>query len=286
VSGLEVLRAGVRTTIQDLGRVGFAHLGVPRAGAADSAALRLANRLVGNPERAAGLEVTLGDCVLRPAVPVTLAITGARCPVLVGDRAAEWALPVGVPAGVAVRIGPASAGLRVYVAVGGGIAVPEVLGSRATDTLSGLGPPQVRDGDLLPVGAPVAMPAGVDLAPYPAAPAELTVRIRLGPRADWFTPAAIDTLCSASYTVSTHTDRVGARLTGPPLTRSVTGELRSEGLVLGAVQVPANGQPLIFLADHPTTGGYPVVGVAEPGSVDAVAQARPGTVIRFRVISG
>jgi allophanate hydrolase subunit 2 len=133
---------------------------------------------------------------------------------------------------------------------------------------------------------PVATPAGVDLAPYPAAPGDLTVEIRLGPRADWFTPEAIATLCSATYTVSTHTDRIGARLSGPPLTRSVTGELRSEGLVLGAVQVPADGRPLIFLADHPTTGGYPVVGVAEPASVDAVAQARPGTAVRFRAVAG
>ena len=201
-----------------------------------------------------------------------------------GDRAADWALPVAVPAGVTVRIGPAISGLRAYVAVGGGITVPKVLGSRATDTLSGLGPPQVRDGDVLPIGEPVALPPGVDVAPYPPVSGDLLVGVRLGPRAHWFTPEAVETLCSAPYTVSTHTDRVGCRLSGPPLARSVRGELRSEGLVLGAVQVPANGQPLIFLADHPTTGGYPVVGVAEPGSVDAVAQARPGTRVHFRPV--
>lgn len=281
---LEVVRAGVRSTIQDLGRVGLAHLGVPRAGALDAGALRLANRLVGNPEDAAGLEVTLGGCVLRPSKAVTLAVTGAGCAVWVDDRPASWALPVAVPAGAKVRIERATTGLRAYVAVGGGIAVPPVLGSRATDTLSGLGPPQVQDGDVLPLGTPLGPPPGVDLAPYPALPDELTVGIRLGPRDDWFTTEAIETLCTASYAVSTLTDRVGARLIGPPLTRAVTRELPSEGVVLGAVQVPANGQPLIFLADHPTTGGYPVVAVVEPEALGGIAQARPGTALRFRVV--
>jgi len=284
VTGLEVVRAGIRSTVQDLGRVGLAHLGVPRSGAVDAGALRLANRLVGNPEQAAGLEVTLGGCVLRPTRAVTLAVTGARCGVWVDDRPANWALPVGVPAGATVLIERASTGLRAYVAVGGGITVPAVLGSRATDTLSGLGPPQVRDGDVLPLGTAVAAPPGVDVAPYALPASELTVGIRLGPRDDWFTAEAIETLCSAPYTVSTLTDRVGARLVGPPLTRSVTRELPSEGVVLGAVQVPANGQPLIFLADHPTTGGYPVVAVADPDALDAIAQARPGTVVRFHVL--
>jgi biotin-dependent carboxylase-like uncharacterized protein len=278
---LEVVRAGVRTTVQDLGRIGLAHLGVPRAGAVDTPALRLANRLVGNPEGAAGLEITLGGCVLRPATAVTLAVTGAPCGLTVGGRPAGWAVPVAAPAGALLRIGPASAGLRVYLAVDGGVAVPPVLGSRATDTLCGLGPPPVRDGDLLPIGATVGPPPGVDVAPYALPPRQLRLRVRLGPREDWFTREAIETLLTATYTVSTLTDRVGARLSGPPLTRAVTRELPSEGVVLGAVQVPANGQPLIFLADHPTTGGYPVVAVVHADDVPAVGQARPGTVIRF-----
>jgi biotin-dependent carboxylase-like uncharacterized protein len=281
VSTLEIVRAGVRTTVQDLGRTGLAHLGVSRAGAVDAPALRLANRLVGNPEDAAGLEVTLGGCVLRPARPVTMAVTGAPCGLTVGGRPAGWAMPVAVPAGALVKLGHVSAGLRVYVAVDGGVAVPPVLGSRATDTLSGLGPPPVRDGDILPIGATVGPPPEVDVAPCPLPPRELELRVRLGPREDWFTPAAIETFLTATYTVSTLTDRVGARLVGPPLTRAVTRELPSEGVVLGAVQVPANGQPLIFLADHPTTGGYPVVAVVHADDVPAVAQARPGTAVRF-----
>nr|WP_309233928.1 biotin-dependent carboxyltransferase family protein [Micromonospora sp. ATA51] len=163
--------------------------------------------------------------------------------------------------------------------VSGGIEVPPVLGSRATDTLSGLGPPPVRDGDRLPLGEPVGHPAPVDVTVVPPAPDELRLTLRTGPRHDWFTPAALDLLFGTAYRVSPVSNRVGARLTGAPLPRAVTGELPSEGLVLGAVQVPADGQPLIFLADHPTTGGYPVVGVVD--DVTPLAQARPGTTVRF-----
>ncbi|GIE85377.1 5-oxoprolinase subunit C family protein [Actinoplanes regularis] len=281
VSELEVVRAGVRTTVQDLGRPGFAHLGVPRSGAADAGALRLANRLAGNPPGAAGLEILLGGARLRATRALTLAVTGAPCVVTVGGRPADPGLPLAVPAGALVTIGPVTAGLRVYLAAGGGIAVPPVLGSRSTDTLSGLGPDQVRDGDVLPIGPVTARPPGVDLAPYPPPAGELRLRVWLGPRADWFTPSALATLFTAAYRVSPETDRVGARLTGPALTRAIDGELPSEGLVLGAIQVPADGQPLIFLADHPTTGGYPVAGVVDPADIDLLGQARPGTVISF-----
>nr|WP_111646824.1 biotin-dependent carboxyltransferase family protein [Actinoplanes lutulentus] len=278
---LEVVRAGVRTTVQDLGRPGFAHLGVPRSGAADAGALRLANRLAGNSIDAAGLEILLGGVRLRATRAVTLAVTGAPCQIMVGDRFCDPGLPLAVPAGALVTIGPAVAGLRVYLAVGGGITVPQVLGSRSTDTLSGLGPDPVRDGDVLPIGPVTALPPGVDIAPYPPPAGSLRLRVWLGPRDDWFTSSALATLFAAEYRVSAETDRVGARLTGPALTRAVEGELPSEGLVLGAIQVPADGQPLIFLADHPTTGGYPVVGVVDPGDVDLLGQARPGTPVSF-----
>ena len=285
-AALEVMRAGVRTTIQDLGRPGLAHLGVPRSGAADAGALRLANRLAGNPPDAAGLEILLGGVRLRTTRAVTLAVTGAPCTVTVGDRRADPGFPLPVPAGTVVTIGRATAGLRVYLAAGGGIAVPPVLGSRSTDTLSGLGPPPVRDGDLLPVGPATAPPPAVDVAPYPQPAAELLLRVWPGPRDDWFTPSAVGTLFTAVYRVTPETDRIGARLTGPALTRAVDAELPSEGLVLGAIQVPANGEPLIFLADHPTTGGYPVIGVVDPADVDLLGQARPGTPVRFVAAGG
>jgi biotin-dependent carboxylase-like uncharacterized protein len=278
---LEIIRAGVRTTVQDLGRPGLAHLGVPRSGALDAGALRSANRLAGNPPDAAGLEITLGGLRARATRAMTLAVTGAPCRITVDGRPADLGLPLSVRAGATVDIGRATAGLRVYLAAGGGIAVAPVLGSRSTDTLSGIGPPVVTDGDVLPVGPPTALPPGVDLFLGPPPPTALHLRVWPGPRDDWFTADAARLLLSAEFRVSAQTDRVGARLTGPALDRAVPDELPSEGLVLGAIQVPADGQPLIFLADHPTTGGYPVIAVVDPSDVDQLAQARPGTPVRF-----
>ncbi|WKU00893.1 biotin-dependent carboxyltransferase family protein [Micromonospora soli] len=276
---IQVLRAGALTTVQDQGRPGYAHLGVPRSGALDPAALRLANRLVGNPETAAGLEITLTGCELRVTRAVSVALTGAHVDVRVGPRPGDLGRPLSVPAGAVLRVGPARTGLRTWLAVSGGIAVEPVLGSRATDTLSGLGPPPVRDGDRLPLGRPAGPPAPVDATVTPPVPGELQLRLRLGPRHDWFTAAAVDLLVGTTYAISPVSNRVGARLVGAALPRAVAGELPSEGLVLGAVQVPPDGQPLIFLADHPTTGGYPVVGVVD--DVTPLAQARPGTTVRF-----
>jgi biotin-dependent carboxylase-like uncharacterized protein len=275
---IEVIRAGALTTVQDLGRPGWAHLGVPRAGALDAPALRLANRLVGNPEVFAGLETTLTGCSIRLHSARSLAVTGAYAPVRVTGRDVEFGVPVAVPAGALVDVGPARSGVRTYLAVAGGIAVQPVLGSRSTDTLSGLGPAPLRVGDLLPIG-PDRTPSTVEFLPWRPPPDELDLRIRLGPRDDWFTPAAIEALLGTTYTVSVLSNRVGARLAGAALPRAKAGELPSEGIVLGAVQVPADGQPLIFLADHPTTGGYPVIGVID--DVTALAQARPGTSVRF-----
>ncbi|GIJ27713.1 allophanate hydrolase [Micromonospora qiuiae] len=274
-----VVRAGALSTVQDLGRAGWAHLGVARSGALDPGALRLANRLVGNPESAAGLETTLTGCDLRPTRATTMAVVGAEADVWVGDRPGDTGRPLAVPGGTLLRIGPARRGLRCWLAVAGGIAVDPVLGSRSTDTLSGLGPSPLRDGDRLPLGAPAGPPAPVDVTVPVAHPAQLDLAVRLGPRHDWFTPAALDLLFGTAYQVSPVSNRVGARLTGAPLPRAVAGELPSEGLVLGAVQVPADGQPLIFLADHPVTGGYPVIAVVD--DVTPLAQARPGTTVRF-----
>jgi biotin-dependent carboxylase-like uncharacterized protein len=277
---LTVLRAGPLTTVQDLGRPGFAHLGVPRSGALDPAALRLANRLVGNPESHAGLETTVGGVAFRLAAAGTIAVTGADAPVRVAGRAADVGRPLAVGADAVVEIGPARRGLRSYLAVTGGIAVPPVLGSRATDTLSGLGPAPLADGDVLPLGPVVGAPAPVDFVPIPMPAEVLELTLRPGPRSDWFAPEAWEALLGTGYVVGPLSNRVGVRLTGVPLPRVRSGELPSEGLVLGAVQVPPDGQPLIFLADHPTTGGYPVLGVVD--DVTLLAQARPGTTLRFR----
>ncbi|WP_225846777.1 biotin-dependent carboxyltransferase family protein [Streptomyces sp. HPF1205] len=283
-AALTVVRPGALTTVQDLGRVGAAHLGVPRSGALDPPALRLANRLVGNPEGAAGLETTVNGCALRPSRPVVVAVTGAPCAVRVGGRPAAWGAPVTVPAGAVLDVGAATHGLRSYVAVAGGVAVPEVLGSRSTDLLSGLGPGPLTPGRELPVGprhGPVR-PADAVACPGPAR--ELVLPLAPGPRDDWFTPAALRTLTTSPYTVSADSNRIGLRTDGPALERARDGELPSEGMVLGAVQVPPDGRPVVFLADHPTTGGYPVIGVVPEGSLPAAAQSPPGTRVRFVLV--
>ena len=277
---ITVVRAGPLTTVQDLGRPGWAHLGVPRSGALDVPALLAANRLVGNPDSAAGLETTLLGCALRCSADAVVAVTGAPATVLVDGVPAAFGAAVQVPAGATVDVGRATSGVRSYLAVAGGIDVEPVLRSRSTDTLSGLGPSRLAKGDELPVGDGRGEPGPA--GPMPVSDGDpLVLRVRLGPRDDWFT--GLDAFLAATYTVTPVSNRVGARLAGPALTRARSGELPSEGLVLGAVQVPADGQPLIFLADHPTTGGYPVVGVVE--DVTPLAQARPGTTVSFLEVS-
>ncbi|MGW7414410.1 5-oxoprolinase subunit C family protein [Streptomyces sp. NPDC054863] len=281
---LEVVRPGALTTVQDEGRPGHAHLGVPRSGALDVHAHRLANRLVGNPVGAATLETTLDGVALRTRVPVTVAVTGAPCPVRIDGRPAPWGVRVRVPAGALLDIGRPTAGLRTYVAFAGGIEVEPVLGSRSADLLSGLGPDPLAPGVLLPVGTPFPAPPTVDTAPWQAPPSELVLPLLLGPRHDWFTAEAIRTLAAPGYRVSPAANRIGLRTEGPVLTRARNDELPSEGMVWGAVQVPPDGLPVVFLADHPVTGGYPVIGVVAEEYLPAAAQAVPGTPIRFVVL--
>ncbi|MBO4254105.1 biotin-dependent carboxyltransferase family protein [Streptomyces griseorubiginosus] len=278
---LVVVRAGALTTVQDEGRPGHAQLGVPRSGALDAPTAALANRLVGNPPGAAVLETTVNGCTLRPRSTVTVAVAGAPCPVTVDGRPAAWGAAVRVPAGALLDVGTVVCGVRGYVAVSGGVAVEPVLGSRSTDLLSGLGPPPLTDGTVLPLGTPGAVPARVDVAPQPAPPAELVLRVSLGPRDDWFTREALDTFTSRTYRVSPASNRIGLRTEGPALERARPGELPSEGMVLGAVQVPPDGRPVVFLADHPTTGGYPVIAVVSTRDLPIAAQAASGTPVRF-----
>ena len=278
---LVVVRAGALTTVQDRGRPGHAHLGVPHSGALDGRAAALVNRLVGNPPEAAALETTVNGCAVRPRSTVTIAVGGAPCPVAVDGRPVAWGAPVRVPAGALLDIGTVSSGVRSYVGVSGGIAVDPVLGSRSTDLLSGLGPAPLADGTVLPLGTPQHVHARVDVAPQPAPPTELVLRVTLGPRDDWFTLKAVRTFTSRPYRVSPASNRIGLRTEGPALERSLPGELPSEGMVLGAVQVPPDGRPVVFLADHPTTGGYPVIAVVQPQDLPAAAQAAPGTPVRF-----
>jgi biotin-dependent carboxylase-like uncharacterized protein len=287
VTGLEVLEAGPLTTVQDLGRPGLAELGVPRSGAADRGSLRLANRLVGNPEGAAALEVTLGGLVVRAAGALTVAITGADCPVLRDGRTVSRNAVVELPDGAVLALGWAGTGLRGYLAVRGGLAVPPLLGSRSTDTLAGLGPDRVAAGDRLPAGpAPDGWPV-VEHAPVPE-PVAGAVQLRVvpGPRHE-LVPGAAD-LLALHWQVGAAADRVGLRLepadgVALPATGGV-GSLRSEGLVPGSLQVPPAGDPVLFLADAPTTGGYPVVAVLLDADLDRAGQLRPGQRLTFRTL--
>jgi biotin-dependent carboxylase-like uncharacterized protein len=284
---ITVVRAGPLSTVQDGGRHGAAHLGVPRAGALDAPAARLANRLVGNDEDDAVLETTLRGVSFRVDLsddrPMTLAVTGAPAPVHVDGRAVEWGVAVGLAAGSVVDVGSAISGVRSYVALAGGIRVTPVLGSRSTDTLSGLGPPVLADGQVLALGRAAEPPAAVAFTvPHPVG--EVVLRLRVGPDDGWFAASSLDVLIGSPYTLSTDSNRVGARLAGPSIAWRTEEEMDSAGLVVGAVQVPPDGQPVVLLADHPTTGGYPVIGVVDPADLAALAQARPGTTVRLRRI--
>lgn len=281
---LRVLDPGSGATIQDLGRPGWFSAGVGVSGAADAASLRLANRLVANDEGDAGIECVLGGLQVEALTSVTLAVTGATAPLSVDDTAVGLNAVLHLRPGQSLRVGLATAGLRVYVAVRGGLAVEPVLGSRSRDTLAGIGPEPLRAGDELPVGPSPADWPTTDLAPLaPPAAGPLSARVRLGPRDDWFTRP--EDLFEGHWLVSDRLDRVGVRLERPddlpPLTRRDSRELATEGMPLGAVQVPPSGEPVVFLADHPITGGYPVIGVVSTADVSVVAQARPGQQLSF-----
>jgi biotin-dependent carboxylase-like uncharacterized protein len=277
---LEVVAVGALALVEDLGRPGHGASGVGRSGAADRAALRLANRLVANPEGAAGVEVVFGGLAVRATAPLTIALAGAPAPPDVdGTPVAHHAL-VDLRPGQVLRLGVPATGLRTYLAVRGGVDVPPVLGSRSTDTLSGLGPEKLQEGTVLPVGPePEALPL-LDVAPVPEPPGgPVTLRAVLGPRVEFL--ADPEELTGTEWVASSRSDRVGMRLEGGQLQRRDDAELPSEGMVRGAVQLPPGGQPVVFLADHPVTGGYPVVATVCDADVDRAAQIRPGQAVRF-----
>lgn len=277
MTALTILETGPLATIQDRGRIGQAALGVPGSGACDLTSYALANRLVGNHPGAAALEITFGGLVLHADGDLTIAVTGAPC------AGVPLNAPAVLRAGEVLHFGPPRSGLRTYVAVRGGIDVPAVLGSRSTDLLSGLGPAPLQPGQTLPIGSAHDPMPGVDLAPVADPPAgQVVLGVTPGPRRDWFTDASWSTFITQSYAVSSNGNRVGVRLEGEPLERAREGELASEGMALGAIQIPPSGLPVIFLADHPVTGGYPVIAYVTAAYLPACAQLRPGQSARFR----
>ncbi len=212
-------------------------------------------------------------------------MTGAPAPVTVDATPFAHASVIQLAAGQQLRLGLAPAGMRVYLGVRGGVAVEPVLGSRSRDTLAGLGPEPLQAGRELPVGPPPDRWPTVEVAPVrPIGTGPVTARVVMGPRDEWF--AEPTDLCRDHWVVSDRLDRVGVRLDrpegSPPLTRRTQGELPTEGMPLGAVQVPPSGEPVVFLADHPITGGYPVIAVLVSDDLPALAQVRPGQQVRFR----
>lgn len=283
MTALEIVRTGPLALVQDLGRPGLAHIGVTRSGAADRPAHLLANRLVANPAGYATVEVTLGGFAARVlGGSVDITVTGADAQAKV-DRVPFGANSIRrVHAGQVISLSAPASGMRTYLAVRGGIAVTPVLGSRSYDTMSRLGPPPLRPGDVLPVGEPTADFPEVELAPVAAVGAgPVELRVVRGPRDDWFSDP--DALVRSDWVTSDRSDRVGVRLTGPALAAlQPQRQLPSEGTTRGAVQVPPNGQPVILGPDHPVTGGYPVIGVLIDRDTDQLAQLRPGQPVRLR----
>ena len=280
---IEILNAGIGSSFQDLGRPGCAHLGVSRSGAADRPSHALANRLVGNDESAATIE-SYGGLSLRALRHVAVVVTGASGAIDVSHGPAMAVNAVGyLPPGAQVTLRPPDQGMRYYVAVRGGFDVSPVLGSRSLDTLAGIGPRLVT-GARVEIGADPGTEMSTDLAVR--RPPATQVLVFEGPRRDWFTDDAWSTFITTDYSVSPASNRVGVRLTGPPLERRHDRQLASEGLIEGAIEVPPDGQPIVMLADRPVTGGYPVIAVVSAADLPSIAQARPGSTLRFRHTGG
>ena len=297
VSGLEVESPGLQSLLQDLGRPGLGDLGVSAAGAADQQSARQANRLVGNEPGAAVVENLLGGLAVRARGDQVLAVAGAAVPLEIRSagtgvlRQPSGGAPFALLDGECLTLGAPSLGLRSYLSARGGFDVQPVLGSRSSDTMSGVGPPPLAAGTRLPVAAvdgvrPVGHPEPSTLR---LGPGTAELRVTPGPRDDWFTGAAVQSLSGQEWNVTEQSNRIGVRLVpgageGVALERSREGELASEGAVAGALQVPPSGHPVLFLADHPVTGGYPVIAVVVPEDLPIAAQLPPGARVRFTLV--
>ena len=274
MSSIRVLSPGFLTTVQDLGRFGWAHFGVSASGAADPLALRAGNLLVGNAENAAALEMTLTGGEFEFERAATIALTGS-------DFSADLPLwtAVEVKAGQTLRCGPSRSGARCYLCVRGSIGVPKAMGSASTHLMTGVGGRALRKGDVLPVGdQAVRRPrSGSAVPPFPGTG---PLRVTDGPQAGWFAGE----LCRAEYTISEESNRMGLRLRGAAIP-SPAGHMLTEGVPLGAVQVPPDGQPIILFVEHQTTGGYPKPANVISADFWRLGQLRPRDPVRFEGLS-
>jgi antagonist of KipI len=288
-AALVVVKAGLLTTVQDLGRFGHQASGVPVAGPMDSFSHRLANQLVGNDPGAATLEVTLIGPELIVETDTTMAITGAHFDVACDDRLVPTGASFGVRAGSRLKFGRVHHGARAYLAVAGGVQTPPVLGSRATHLVSrmgGLAGRALVAGDRVPI-ATAAVPrphrksGGLTLSPKGRA----LLRVLPGPQDHWFAPDALKMMVTVSFRISPRSNRMGYRLEGPPLRRVKDGELISEPVGIGAIQVPAAGEPILLMADRQTAGGYPKIGHVISADLPLAGQLAPGDFIEFVLCS-
>ena len=289
---LRVITPGMVTTIQDWGRWGWQSLGVPVAGPMDLFSHRMANALVGNQPDWATLEVTLVGPEVEFQDDRTAAVTGAEFEVVVDGRPQPLNESFAVSAGSVVRFGRRSLGARAYLAIGGGIASPPVLGSRAThlpSEMGGLGGRPLRVGDRLPLGRMESEPrpsSGRTVKPMSLLPdGKVIARILPGPHADRFAPDALDVLQSAPYVLDAASNRMGYRLHGPRLRHAGGPEMLSDAIPLGALQVPVAGEPILLMADRPTTGGYPILATVISADMHLAGQLVPGDSIVFVVSS-
>ncbi|QFY62518.1 carboxyltransferase domain-containing protein (plasmid) [Rhizobium grahamii] len=291
---MTVLRSDRPASYQDLGRPNVASQGVARSGALDRDALLSANRCVGNARDAAAIEIAFGGLGVRADMPVTVAVTGARCPLNIRtadgrEIPAPFALPFALDAGDELTLGMPTDGMVSYLALRGCYAVAPVLGSAATDILAKIGPAQIEAGSVLGTAGSASSavdPWGRALRHLPTSKEIVTLDVVLGPRFDWFTSKGAETFCSQEWRVTPQSSRVGIRLSGQEaIERSISAELPSEGTLQGAIQVPADGQPVLFLADHPVTGGYPVIASVAEHHLDLAGQIPIGARIRFRPIT-
>jgi antagonist of KipI len=288
---LRVLEPGFLAMVQDLGRTGYESLGVPVNGVMDAFALRAANALVGNPPRAAGLEFTLQDLVLQAQADCLVALAGTGYELAVDGRTLPAWMAVAVRRRWIIHLHEVSGGGWGYLAVNGGITVPPVMGSRSTYLRGGFGGFDGRllqAGDILPVGPfnPAMLGlAGRRLPPElrPAYARQAAIEVILGPQADYFTEAGIQTYLESEYAVTHLSDRMGYRLDGPPVQHTGGADILSEGVCFGSVQVPADGKPIVLMADRQTAGGYAKIATVISADLPLLAQCPPGSGrVRFR----
>ena len=287
---LTVVSPGLLTTVQDLGREGYGPIGVSASGAADALSLRIGNKLAGNPEPAAALEMTLLGGTFQFSQDATIALVGSDFGAMLDDRAIAIYSTVSVQAGQTLKFGPTSSGARAYLCIRGGISVPELLGSRSTHLLSGLGGFEGRalcKGDVLPIGDVTSLPAPQLFNERWRAllASRKTIRVTQGPQWENFSELTRRIFLEQAYVVTEDANRMGIRLKGTQYELASTGEMITEGVSLGAIQVTPGGQPIILFVEQQTTGGYPKIANVIAADLGSVGQLRPRDEIGFELVT-